>query len=476
MPRRRPPNALAPPVQLHVRTTEREEDAMRILCPTDFSGRSEAAARIGAELARRTRGSVELVHVVPPAATDRQALAADAARLDLEVRESAHARLGQLARKIGEADIAITAHLMEGDVEWSLLARARATGADLIVMGAHARPALERFLLGSVAERTVRVADRPVLIVPPGVDALPERLELLVALDGRAASEGTLGFVRGLRADFACDVTFLRLYWPVEEYRRLGLLGPRELFAPDRDVVADLERTQRARVGELPGAGAVVHAVEPAWGDPASSLLDAAREHGANLLVMGAESRHGLARAAHPPVAERVARHAAGIPVVFVPAPPAAAAGAAREVPRFHTVLAATDLSAAGNRAVLVAYALVAPHGGVVELCTIHERPLPVPAFAYDSPEGKLSAGERRKLEAELRALVPPEAARLGITTHFSIVDGGKPAEAIVQAAQRLATDAIVVGSRGKGGLGAMLGSVSQAVVRASPRPVLVVP
>ena len=65
----------------------------------------------------------------------------------------------------------------------------------------------------------------------------------------------------------------------------------------------------------------------------------------------------------------------------------------------------------------------------------------------------------------------------MGITTHVTVIDGGRPAEALVQAAERLRADALVLGSHGKGAaVTSLLGSVSQAVVRASPRPVLVIP
>jgi nucleotide-binding universal stress UspA family protein len=190
---------------------------------------------------------------------------------------------------------------------------------------------------------------------------------------------------------------------------------------------------------------------------------------------MGAESRHGLARIAHPPVASRVAKHASGVPVVFVPAP--ARDEARHEVPGIFTVLAPTDLSPAGNLAVPFAYSMVTAHGGIVELCHVHERALSSPAYAYDCQEGKLSDGERVRIETELRALVPTDAERHGITTHVTVVDGGKAAEAITQVAERLVVDAIVLGSHGKSSAaGALLGSVSQATVHRARRPVLVVP
>jgi nucleotide-binding universal stress UspA family protein len=458
-----------PLVRLAAGGVRLEGATMKILCAVDFTARAQAAAQVGAGLARRTRGSLELVHVLRAPLNDLQALATDAVQLDEEVRAQAHLRLADLGKKIErEAGVPVAVHLMEGDVEWSLLARARAIGADLIAMGAHGRPRFERFILGSVAERMVRISDRPVLVVPPGVDELAEGsaadgdLNVMVALDGRAASEGTVPFVRALRERTPCDVTFFRLYWPIEEYRRLGLRGARDLFAPDPEVVGDLERAQRLGVGAMPGGGQVTHAIEPTWGEPSSRILEAAKDRACDLLVMGAESRHGLARLAHPPVTDRVTRHAHGLPVVFVPAP--APSDALADVPRIFTVLVATDLSAAGNKAVPYGYALVAAHGGVVELCHVHERSLPDPPYAYDRDEGRLPEAERARLEAALRTQVPADADRLGITTRVIIVDGGKAATAIVQAAERLAVDVIVVG-----------GSGAHAVLRGTHRPVLVV-
>ena len=453
---------------------------MKIICATDFTPRARSAARVAIDLARVTGGSVELVHIVAPRSADIQALTVDIGVFEHEIRRGIKMKLTAEVRELA-GPVLVNSHLGEGSVEDALLARARAVGADLIVMGAHGRPALERFLLGSTAERMVRCTDRPVLVVPPGVERLggggdgKRALRIMAAVDGRPASDGGVQFVRRLRSGMACDVTFLRLYWPTEEYLRLGLTGDRDLAAPDPEVVADLERALRLHVGVLSGSGKTSYAVEPAWGDPASRLFVAAGEHDADLIVMGAESRRGFARIAHPPVASRVAKHAFGVPIVFVPAP--VRDDARHEVPGIFTVLAPTDLSPVGNLAVPFAYSMVTAHGGVVELCHVHERGLSNPPYAYDRLEGELSDAERVRIETELRALVPTDAERQGITTHVTVVDGGKASDAITQAAERLAVDAIVIGSHGKsGGVGALLGSVSQATVHRARRPVLVVP
>jgi nucleotide-binding universal stress UspA family protein len=145
-------------------------------------------------------------------------------------------------------------------------------------------------------------------------------------------------------------------------------------------------------------------------------------------------------------------------------------------LPRVLTVLAPTDLSEVGNAAIPHAYALLRGTGGVVELCHVREHGLPTPPYAYDVPEW-LTKAEREGIENRLRALVPAEADRLGITTHVSVIDGGAAAEAIVAAAERLNVDAVSLGSHGRGGLArAMMGSVAEAVVRRCRRPILIVP
>lgn len=252
---------------------------------------------------------------------------------------------------LSTAGVPVASWLAEGDIEAAIQTRAWTVGADLIVMASHSQSAPVRFILGSVAERTVRQTDRPVLIVPPGTEPRVlgpgegGSLAVVVALDGRPASQGALEFVRSLRRHVRCDVTFLRLYWPVEEYERLGLTDARNFAKVHPEVLADLTRSLEREVGDLPGAGATSIVVEPAWGEPASAILAYARASGGDFVVMGAESRHGLARLAHAQIATRVARHVLGVPVVFVPPPPTRLESA--ESPTITTVLAPTDLSGA---------------------------------------------------------------------------------------------------------------------------------
>ena len=308
-------------------------------------------------------------------------------------------------------------------------------------------------------------------------DGSAAELTALVGLEGVDGGADLVRFTASLRRRGRCDVTFLHLYWPVEEFARLGLPGPRDPLTVDPDVVKSLEPQLHALVDALPGEGRVKLDIEPAFGAPAANLTLAAEGQPYDLLIVGSHRRHGLARVVKGSVAQSLAHQASRIPVVCVPVAPEMVGGRAPiGLPRLLTVLAPTDLSAIGNAAVPHAYALLRGTGGVVELCFVHEHSLASPAFAYDPPV-HLTADERDAIEKQLRALVPGEAEALGITTHLSVIDGGKPAETLVAAAERLNGDAISLGSHGRSGVPrAMLGSVAEAVVRHARRPVLIVP
>jgi nucleotide-binding universal stress UspA family protein len=452
---------------------------MKILCAVEFDDAAPAVVEVASRLASWSAGALDLLHVIrPQVSTEYAALAADADSVHRELREGAKARLAAIARSVAGNVRSVSSELLDGDPSEAIVERARRSGADVVVMGSRARSALARGVFGSTAVQVVRRAPVPVLIVPVGAHewgraAGTSPMSVVAAVDGRETSASVMAVLRRLRANIACDVDVVRLYWPPEELRRLGLQGQRDMTVPDRDVVEDLERGLRRMLGVLPGAGETKLSVLPAWGDPAGEILSVAQQKRCDLLIVGAESRHGLERALHPAVAERLARRAAEVPVLFVP--PSAPART-NDVPSVFTVLAATDLSALGNRAVPFAYTLLG-RGGIVELCYVHERPLPSPPYAYESRDGALNDERREEIEARLRSLVPKDAEALGITTHINIVDGGHAGEAIVAAAERLHADSITLGSHGRSGVArALVGSVADTVMRHARRPVLVVP
>jgi nucleotide-binding universal stress UspA family protein len=449
-----------------------------ILCATDFSPQADAALAWATALARRSGASVDLVHVARPYREDSRTLVFEAAMINAAAVDGETTRLRELAEKTSrERGVSIRPLVLRGEPHEVLLAHAAQEEAGLVVMGTCGLASAERWMLGSVAERTVRATDRPVVLVPrpqepsPWDEEAPRAPRVLAGL-GERDDVGVRRFLVALRRERACDVTFTHLYWPLVEYARLGLRGPRDPIAADPDVVKNLERALRRRI-ELSGAGQVELDIRPAWGDTTANLLVAAEENGADLVVVGVERRRGVGATFSRSIAERLAVQSRYVPIVCVPTEEPAPA---YEIPKLRSVLAVTDFSGLGNAAIPHAYALLGERGGVVELCHVHERPLPNPAFAYEVPEWRLSDLERASLVKELRAFIPREAAFRGITTHVSVVDGGKAAVAIVQASERFDVDAICLASHGRGGLArTVLGSVAAEVIHRARRPVYVV-
>jgi nucleotide-binding universal stress UspA family protein len=453
---------------------------MKILCAVDLPGHGGAAPRLAAQMARRFGDSVQLLHVLAPSAGSED-LSADAAFLASrqEVAAASLAKLG--AELTAETGVAVEIAVLMGDPALVIAENARALEARLVVVGLDNRRALAQWFLGSVAERVLRLADRPVIVAPTpeeGAASLAGSwrrrtpLRLLVGLDRSSGSEAALRFVRQLRALGDCDVTFLHVYWPPEEIQRLGLTGRRELMVPDPEIVAPLEHALRLRVGALPGAGEVSFSVRPGWGPTADNILVGAELGRFDLIVVGAEHRRGLSRLWHGSVTEALVRASKVTPVVCVPG---LASDGAAHLPQVTRVLVPTDLSAAGNAAIPHAYGLLRD-GGIVELCHVIEAHRAHPTYAYDDPPPAITPQRRAEIEAQLRALIPAEAAGLGITTRLSVIEGEGAAEAILQAAARFESDALALASHGRSGLArALVGSVAEEVLRRADRPVLIV-
>jgi nucleotide-binding universal stress UspA family protein len=139
-----------------------------ILLAVDGSDLALSAARTGIGLAKALGARVHVVHVVEFAA---QPMAASAGL-------SAWAVMLPAARHQGESAVAAAAHealtakvgcttqLVDApDAASGIVTEALACGAGMIVVGSHGRTGVRRALLGSVAEKVLRHAECPVLVV-----------------------------------------------------------------------------------------------------------------------------------------------------------------------------------------------------------------------------------------------------------------------------------------------------------------------
>jgi nucleotide-binding universal stress UspA family protein len=139
----------------------------KILCPTDFSPGSRQALHMAAALAREGRAQLVLAHVWQPSqwATGGEfQLAPDVIRELVDSEEAELAKWKLEAKELGVKEIA-TRFLTGAPWDQIVDAAQDDRGIDLIVMGTHGRTGLKHVLLGSVAEKVMRHAPCPVLIV-----------------------------------------------------------------------------------------------------------------------------------------------------------------------------------------------------------------------------------------------------------------------------------------------------------------------
>ena len=140
----------------------------RMLCASDFSPASRPALRLAQELARALKAKLILFHAyeasVPianggylPPSVMQQMLTA--------TRDAAAQSLKRLARSKQVKGGRISTLLAEGPAAAAIVRAAKRNRIDLVVMGTHGRTGVRRLLMGSVADRVIRTASCPVLVV-----------------------------------------------------------------------------------------------------------------------------------------------------------------------------------------------------------------------------------------------------------------------------------------------------------------------
>lgn len=453
---------------------------MKILCATDFSEQSLRAARVAARLAERFGDTLVLVNAIEPIMPYGPDPTISFAVSEAALREAAQRELARATNELREGKLAIEAELIDGIADQAIVRHAEKIAPRMIVLGSHGRRALARWFLGSVAERVVRHAHCPVLVVREDIDNVlswarnTRPLNITVGLDDSSSSDSALAWLKEFRRFAPADVTFVHFYWPPQEYARLGLMGPRDVFEADPEVVRVLDRQFWDRVRDLPGEGKLDLKIKPNWGRVGDVLAMEAATENPDFLVVGTHQRGASGRLWHGSIAQGVL-HASRAPVLCVPVG-VSETRIPTQTPVIRTVLTPTDLSPLGNEAVRYAYAMLRGSGGMVELCYALEKDLPNPIYAHAGGQTKEGENERQEIKAQLRRLIPPDAEHHGITTHISLLEGPRAAVAICQAAERLGVDAVCMTTHGRSGLGkAVMGSVAQEVLKDCRRPVFMV-
>ncbi|MCA9186466.1 MAG: universal stress protein [Pirellulaceae bacterium] len=137
----------------------------KVVVPIDFSDESLRAIDVALEIATAPQG-VHVVHVLPELMVAEPAVVWET--LDDDTR--CHNALNYMQEKLGDAKLGgkyeqVQKHAFVGDAGKWIAEFAEDLSADLIVMPSHGRTGIKRLMIGSVAERVVRLAHCPVLVL-----------------------------------------------------------------------------------------------------------------------------------------------------------------------------------------------------------------------------------------------------------------------------------------------------------------------
>lgn len=134
------------------------------LVPVDFSRTSGVALNYAVKLARESHGKLLLVHVITDTPEFVPLQLRDRFYADLE--KKARRKMENLMRRkpLGETKYR-TLVIQGGNPARLITDQAKRSRVSMIVMGSRGHTGVKRFVLGSVAETTVRYAQCPVLIV-----------------------------------------------------------------------------------------------------------------------------------------------------------------------------------------------------------------------------------------------------------------------------------------------------------------------
>lgn len=288
------------PVPIHVGHSRAGLRAL--LVATDFTRGATWAAGRAALLPLTPDTKVLIVHVLPDGMpADVRDRAGEDARRRLEKVVLPAFRTGKVARSVATPVIRVGTPYVE------IIRAARTGAAELVVLGRHGLRAIRDLLLGSTAERVIRMGSTPVLVVN-GKPSHPYR-RVLIALDLGDTSGATVELALRTAGTGVAEISILHACnMPYEGFIASGVTTA-ELDEYRRDCRAtSLSRLRRFL--ESLGDRGVRWRTTVRSGDPRVEILREAEKRRADLIVLGTHGRTGVSHALMGSIAEWIVRRA----------------------------------------------------------------------------------------------------------------------------------------------------------------------
>lgn len=426
-----------------------------ILLATDGSEEAILAARAAADLSARSDSELHVVHVWHDVHTTHFH-----GYVKRELHEWGQEILDEQVEKLEEMGAAVAgAHLRMGNTVEEVVGLARRLGVGLIVTGSRRLGLMGRLVMGSVSEGIVHHAPCPVLVVR-GEEAWPPG-RIILADDSFDAAGREADPAAKLARILGAEVTLVRAYQGLLADSRRGrdvaVRMAEDTLRHEEDAVRGRADDLEELLGKRPGVRAFA-------GDPVTSVAQVVGEEEKPALVAVGYARQHPSR-----ISDKIMRAAHG-PVLVSPTPEAARPDEVKNDVGV-SLLVATDGSEpsfyAGERAVRLAGSL----GARLHVLYVVDHDGAFHAGVHYGDAVRELARAGREATGRISALARQEGV-----AHQELVAEGRPAEVIVGTAREVGADYILMGAEGMSRVGrALVGSVSQEVLRHADRPVLLV-
>jgi nucleotide-binding universal stress UspA family protein len=261
----------------------------KILYPVDFSPFTEKLLGCAGELARAGMDEVIVLHVIDT----KHAAAYDADDPSHAAKqEYAEGRLESILELTRDRDFKVEMMIKTGDPVEEILDTARSSGVDLIHLGTHGKGFVNRHILGSVSERVLKLADRPVMVQVCRVNKQKEGYDcenacesllghILVANDFSHYAQRVKPVLDRFARSFCTRVTLLHVQEGPDVYgEEVETRTRKEMAKRNMDMLVEWGNDIGPYCREVR-----TMALE---GEPVPRILRTAKDLGATMIVLGA--------------------------------------------------------------------------------------------------------------------------------------------------------------------------------------------
>lgn len=288
----------------------------KIVLPLDGSPVAEIALPSARALAQGLNLPVTLLSVIDLEEIARHIATERGQFLDTLVDFETHRRDEYLSAVAnGFSGVPVKRAVERGDAASLIVAHAAADGDALICIATHGRSGLQRWLLGSVAEKVLRAAANPMLLVRAAAGAPVNGVQkldcIIVPLDGSSVAEQVLPLVAEVAKKLDLEVILFRAYnVPYASYYEGGGSYAVDLPRLSTAVETDVQHYLEERRAALAKAGLAKLTYASTEGFAADAIIRFARTKPDRLIAMCSHGRSGARRWVLGSVTETVVRHA----------------------------------------------------------------------------------------------------------------------------------------------------------------------